>query len=48
MLTIKKDQILKIIAKNDTNGDKQWWFVENHSNQAGYVPYNYIAFYKKT
>jgi hypothetical protein len=48
MLTIKKDQILKIIAKNDTKGDKQWWLVENYNNQAGYVPYNYIAFYKKT
>ena len=48
MLTIKKDQILKVVAKNDTKGDKQWWLVENQLNQTGYIPSNYIEFYKRT
>ena len=47
MLTIQKDQILRVIIKHDTKGDSQWWLVENHNKQSGYVPSNYIAFYKK-
>ncbi len=46
MLTIKKDEILKVVAKKDTKGDEQWWLVENRDGCSGYVPYNYIAFFK--
>ncbi|XP_011494939.1 PREDICTED: dynamin-binding protein-like [Ceratosolen solmsi marchali] len=41
-LSIRRNQILKVLKKHDNKNNPQWWLVEDCTGQKGYVPYNYI------
>ncbi|CAB3363327.1 Hypothetical predicted protein [Cloeon dipterum] len=44
-LKMQKGQVLKVLAKNDRQGNNEWWYVENRDGEHGYVPSNYLKKY---
>nr|CAD7204455.1 unnamed protein product [Timema douglasi] len=45
MLTVKAGQVVKVLHKEDFEGNPEWWLVENHVGSKGYVPANYLSKY---
>nr|CAD7588240.1 unnamed protein product [Timema genevievae] len=45
MLTVQAGQVVKVLHKEDFEGNPEWWLVENHIGSKGYVPANYLSKY---
>nr|CAD7396633.1 unnamed protein product [Timema cristinae] len=45
MLTVQAGQVVKVLHKEDFEGNPEWWLVENHVGSKGYVPANYLSKY---
>ncbi|XP_028970808.1 epidermal growth factor receptor kinase substrate 8-like protein 2 isoform X2 [Esox lucius] len=41
-LSVLQDEVLKVMALQVLEDDKQWWKLRNRSGQSGYVPYNIL------
>lgn len=41
-MTIKEGEVLLVLEKEDKNGCKDWWLVQNSNGFKGYVPSNYV------
>ncbi|CAM1320691.1 DNMBP (predicted) [Pycnogonum litorale] len=45
MLTLSSGQVVNILHKKDTDGNSDWWFVEDRYGNQGYVPAIYLKPY---
>ena len=41
-LKIRKGQALKLLNRQDQEGNSQWWLVEDRDGNVGYVPADYL------
>ena len=47
MLSLKIGQVVLVLQQQDTQGNPEWWLVEDRSGNKGYVPGNYLSKYQQ-
>ncbi|XP_063220463.1 dynamin-binding protein-like isoform X2 [Bacillus rossius redtenbacheri] len=43
VLKASRGQVVKVLHKEDYDGNSEWWFVEDNLKNTGYVPANYLS-----
>jgi len=46
-LSVKYGQVVNVLQRQDLDGNKEWWYVENRHGAKGFVPANYLNPYGK-
>lgn len=45
VITLAQGQVVLVLLKQDTDGNNDWWFVEDRYGNQGYAPSGYLTPY---